>query len=129
MARQKIFTRQPTPHMSFVIEESVLHRRIGGEQVWRGQLEQIMLIGHARSVGVQVMPLRCAEHAGLAGPFTLMETKDGERVAYAEVQSQSRLLTDPERVRELEATYGTIRAQALTPQESSALIEKLLRER
>ncbi|WP_079150224.1 helix-turn-helix domain-containing protein [Streptomyces hygroscopicus] len=128
LARQEIFTRRPLPHLSFVIEEAVLHKRLGGEQVWRGQLEQIMLAGQARNVDVQVMPLRREEHAGLAGPFTLMETKDGRRIAYTEVQSDSRLHTERTRVRELEVTYGTLRAQALTPQESVALIEKLLRE-
>ncbi|MEU1801393.1 helix-turn-helix transcriptional regulator [Streptomyces sp. NPDC019937] len=128
LARQEIFTRRPLPHMSFIIEEAALHKRLGGDQVWRGQLEQIMLIGQARNVDVQVMPLRRKEHAGLAGPFTLMEMKDGRRIAYTEVQSDSRLHTERVRVRELEATYGTLRAQALTPQESVALIEKLLRE-
>ncbi|MFD8864043.1 helix-turn-helix domain-containing protein [Streptomyces sp. NPDC059590] len=128
LARQEIFTSRPLTHLSFVIEEAVLHKRLGGGQVWRGQLEQIMLIGQARNVDMQVMPLRREEHAGLAGPFTLMETKDGRRIAYTEVQSDSRLHTERARVRELEATYGTLRAQALTPQESVALIEKLLRE-
>ncbi|GHJ37304.1 helix-turn-helix transcriptional regulator [Streptomyces sp. TS71-3] len=128
LERQAIFTRQPLPHLSFVIEEAVLHRRIGGEHVWRGQLEQVILVGQARNVDIQVMPMRQGEHAGLAGPFTLMETKDGRRIAYTEVQSDSRLHTERTRVRELEATYGTLRAQALTPHESLALIEKLLGE-
>ncbi|MFD5410293.1 helix-turn-helix domain-containing protein [Streptomyces nojiriensis] len=129
LARQDIFARRPRPHLSFVIEEAVVHRRIGGEGVWRGQLKQIMLIGQARNVDIQLMPLRGAEHAGLAGPFTLMETKDRRRIAYTEVQSDSRLHTERSRVRELEATYGCLRAQALTPQESLALVEKLLGER
>ncbi|MFB8082871.1 helix-turn-helix domain-containing protein [Streptomyces sp. NPDC056013] len=126
LARQAIFTRRPHPHMSFVIEEAALHKRLGGRNVWRGQLEQILLISQTRNVDVQVMPLDREEHAGLAGPFTLMELKDGRRIAYTEVQSDSRLHTERGRVRGLEATYGTLRAQALTPRESQALIEKLL---
>lgn len=129
LARQEIFARRPAPTLSFVIDEAVLHRRIGGEQVWRGQLEQIMLIGQKRNVEVQVMPLRRGEHAGLAGPFTLMEMKDGRRIAYTEVQGDSRVHSERGKVRELEAAYGILRAQALTPTESLALIEKLLGER
>ncbi|MFE2024441.1 helix-turn-helix domain-containing protein [Streptomyces hygroscopicus] len=128
LARQAIFARRPPSNFSFVIEEAVLHRRIGAEHVWRGQLEQLILVGQARNVEIQVMPMRRGEHAGLAGPFTLMETQDGRRIAYTEVQSDSRLHTERARVRELEATYGTLRAQALTPQESLALVERLLRE-
>jgi transcriptional regulator with XRE-family HTH domain len=129
LARQEIFSRRPAPHLSFVIEEAVLLRPLGGEAVWRGQLEHLMLIEEKRNVEIQVMPLSRQEHAGLAGPFTLMEMKDGRRIAYAEVQGDSRVHTERQRVRELERTYGTLRAQAHTPAESRALIEKLLGER
>lgn len=129
VARQEIFSRRPAPNMSFVIEEAALHKRIGNDRIWRGQLEQLLLIGQHRHVEIQVMPLSRGEHAGLAGPFTLMESKDGRRIAYAEVQSDSRLYTDRDRVRQLEATYGVIRAQALTPSESLTLIERLLGDR
>ncbi|MCX5288597.1 helix-turn-helix transcriptional regulator [Streptomyces sp. NBC_00183] len=129
LARQEIFSRRPAPHLSFVIEEAVLLRPLGGEAVWRGQLEHLMLIAERRNVEIQMMPLSRQEHAGLAGPFTLMEMKDGRRIAYAEVQGDSRVHTERQRVRELERTYGTLRAQAHTPAESRALIEKLLGER
>ncbi|GAA3822500.1 helix-turn-helix domain-containing protein [Streptomyces phyllanthi] len=129
LARQEIFNRVPAPHLSFVIEEAVLLRPLGGEAVWRGQLEHLMLIAEKRNVVIQVMPLSRQEHAGLAGPFTLMETKDGRRIAYTEVQGDSRVHTELRKVRELERTYGMLRAQALTPTESLALIEKLLGER
>jgi transcriptional regulator with XRE-family HTH domain len=129
LARQEIFSRRPTPHLSFVIEEAVLLRPLGGDAAWRGQLEHLMLIAEKRNVVIQVMPLSRQEHAGLAGPFTLMETKDGRRIAYTEVQGDSRVHTERHRVRELERTYGILRAQAHTPTESLALIEKLLGER
>ena len=129
LARQEIFARRPAPHLSFVIEEAVLLRPLGGDTVWRGQLEHLLLIEENRNVEIQVMPLSRQEHAGLAGPFTLMEMTDGRRIAYAEVQRDSRVHTERERVRELERTYGSLRAQALTPAESRALIEKLLGER
>jgi hypothetical protein len=129
LARQEIFSRRPVPLLSFVMEESVLQKRIGGDAAWRGQLEQVLLVGQKRNVEIQVMPSARGEHAGLGGPFTLMEMQDGRRIAYTEVQGDSRLHTERSRVRELEATYGIIRAQALTPAESLALVERLLRDR
>lgn len=74
------------------------------------------------------MPLSRKQHAGLAGPFTLMETKDERRIAYTEVQGDSHVHTERGKVRELETAYGSLRAQALTPAESLSLIEKLLGE-
>ncbi|URN18226.1 MULTISPECIES: helix-turn-helix domain-containing protein [Streptomyces] len=127
LARQGIF-RRSAPHLSFVIEEAVLLRPLGGEAVWKGQLEQILLIEEKRNVEIQVMPLCRHEHAGLAGPFTLMELREGRRIAYAEVQGDSRVHTARQKVRELECTYGSLRAQARTPAESRSLIEELLGE-
>ncbi|CAL9422899.1 hypothetical protein SUDANB21_01889 [Streptomyces sp. enrichment culture] len=128
MLRQEIFSRWPAPLMSFVIEEAVLRRPVGGSGIHRGQLEQILLIGQKRNVEIQVMPLHREDHAGLAGPFTLIETKAEARIAYAEVQKSSQMYTERTSVRELEAQYGIIRAQALTPRESMTFIEGLLRE-
>ena len=128
LARQEIFHRKPSPLISFVIDESVLRRPVGGWNVLRGQLEQVLLVSHMRHVEVQVMPLDREENAGMAGPFTLIETDDGRRIAYVEVQNVSRVHSDREPVRALEAKYGTLRAQALTPRESLAYVEKLLGE-
>jgi transcriptional regulator with XRE-family HTH domain len=129
LARQEIFCRTQLPTISFVIEESVLRRPLGGWGIMRGQLEHILLHGQRRNVEIQVLPTERDEHAGLAGPFTLIETKEGRRIAYVEAQQDSRLYTARKPVREIEEQYGLLRAQALTPRESLAFVEKLLGER
>ncbi|MEU3531173.1 helix-turn-helix transcriptional regulator [Streptomyces murinus] len=126
LARQEILARALYPTISFVIEEHLLRRPLGGHAVLRGQLEQILLHGHRRNVEIQVMPTAREAHACLEGPFTLIETKEGRRIAYVETYKFSRLYTDRETVRELEEQYGILRAQALPPNESLALVEKLL---
>lgn len=128
MVRQEIFNRRPAPLMSFVIEEAVLRRPIGGSKTLRGALEQILLLGQMRNVEVQVMPTAREDNAALNGPFSLIDTDKGHRIAYAEVQGDSRLYTEAPRVRELEARYGILRSQALTPSESSAFIVQLMGE-
>ncbi|MQY16030.1 hypothetical protein SRB5_62220 [Streptomyces sp. RB5] len=128
LARQKILHRKPAPLMSFVMEEVLLHRPIGGRDVLKGQLEQLLLVGQQRNVEIQVMPTNCTDHAGLAGPMTLLDTQGHRRMGYVEVQAVSRVITEPDRVREMEARYGLIRAQALTPHESLSHIEKILGE-
>ncbi|WP_328788365.1 helix-turn-helix domain-containing protein [Streptomyces sp. NBC_00273] len=129
MARQEIYDRRPAPLLSFVIEEFVLRRPIGGREVLLGQLEQILLLGQKRNVEIQVMPVDREDHAGLGGPFNLIDTADGQRIAYTEVQDDSRMYTARAKIHELESRYGIIRSQALTPRESSEFIEKLLGER
>nr|WP_155073984.1 helix-turn-helix transcriptional regulator [Streptomyces taklimakanensis] len=129
LARQEIFDRWPAPLLSFVMEEPVVRRPLGGEQVWRGQLEQLLLLGQKRNVELQMMPLDRQDNAGVDGAFTLLVPRQGQQVGYMEAQGRSTLVTERDAVNALSARYGIIRAQALTPSESLAFIEKLLGER
>ncbi|MEV7858718.1 helix-turn-helix transcriptional regulator [Streptomyces hirsutus] len=128
LARQEVYDKSPQPLMSFVIDESVLRRPMGGRDVLRGQLEQILLAGRKSTVEIQVMPLGSEENAGMAGPFTLIETAEGRRIAYVEVQNVSHVHTERRLVKGLEVKYGILRAQALTPRASLSHIEELLGE-
>ncbi|MFD7278440.1 Scr1 family TA system antitoxin-like transcriptional regulator [Streptomyces sp. NPDC059862] len=111
------------------IEEVVLRRPIGGPDVHKEQLEQLIKLGRLRNVELQVMPTDRVEHAGMGGAFVLLTPKGKPQAGYTEAQNSSRLITDPEEVRILAARYGSIRAQALTPRESLDLMEDMLGER
>ncbi|MCI3224389.1 helix-turn-helix transcriptional regulator [Streptomyces sp. NP-1717] len=128
LARQEILNRWPAPLMSFVVEEAVLRRPFGGNDVLRAVLERILRTGHKRNVEIQVMPTDREDNAGVDGPFTLITRKGGDQIAYLEVQGRSILLTDRNEVRSVAARYGIIRSQALTPRESMGFVEKLLGE-
>ncbi|MET7643945.1 helix-turn-helix transcriptional regulator [Streptomyces sp. NPDC005426] len=126
--RQKLLARRPAALLSFVIEESAVCRPLGGPQVLRSQLEQLLFIGQQRNVEIQIMPTDRDEHAGLSGPFTLILAKNQRRMGYVEAQSQGVVHSDPAKVQTLESTYGVLRAQALTPKESMARIKRFLGE-
>ncbi|MBC9719394.1 helix-turn-helix transcriptional regulator [Streptomyces sp. TRM66268-LWL] len=124
--RQQILNRWPPPSVAAVIEESVLRRTIGGQQVQREQVEHLAELSRLRHVDIQVLPLDCEGHAGMEGPFILLTPKGRPQMGYGEFQSVNRLITDPDEVRMLAARYGSIRGQALSPSHSYALVEKLL---
>ncbi|WP_406146626.1 helix-turn-helix domain-containing protein [Streptomyces sp. NBC_01012] len=125
MARQLIFDSRPAPLITFVLEEVTLRRPIGGTIILRRQLERLAEVGELRHVAIQVMPTDRDEHAGMAGELRVLKIKDGTTVGYSEAQLTSRLISDPREVQILEMRYGMIRAQALTPRESLAFIEKV----
>ncbi|WP_442815994.1 helix-turn-helix domain-containing protein [Streptomyces sp. NBC_01205] len=129
MARQQIFERWPSPTFSFVLDESLLMRPVGGREVHEEQLRRLIEIGSLRTVELQVMPFSRGEHAAMGGSFSLLHPKGRQQVAYTEVYARPSLITDPEQVRIFAERYGIIRAQALTPDESLTLIEKTLGER
>ncbi|WP_285513409.1 helix-turn-helix transcriptional regulator [Streptomyces sp. NBRC 14336] len=128
LARQSVFERKPAPLVSFVIDEAVVRRPLGGWSVMRGQLEQLLLVGAYRNVEIQIMPLDREDNAGVDGPFTLLCRAGGDQVAYLEAQGRSTMVSDRQEVQGIASRYGIIRAQALTPRESMAFIEKLLGE-
>lgn len=129
LSRQQIFERWPLPEFSFVMEQAVLERPIGGHEVHQGQLRHLLHLGRMRNVQLQVMPTGRAEHPCLDNSFTLLTPKGKDQVGYMESHGYPRLIVDREEVRILAARYGIIRAQALNPHESLELIEKMLEER
>ncbi|MFF2861276.1 helix-turn-helix domain-containing protein [Streptomyces rubiginosohelvolus] len=127
LARQSLITRKDVPALSFVLELSALARPIGGKAVHREQIAHILAVAQLRHVTLQVMPPHRETHAALSGPFVLLETKERRRLAYVEAQGHY-LLTDEElTVVNLFGTYGILRAQALSPEESQVEIRKLAR--
>jgi transcriptional regulator with XRE-family HTH domain len=128
MARRSIFERSPAPTLSFVQEEVTLRRPVGGRMVWRRQLERLLELGQLRNVSIQVMPTDCEEHFGTGGLIEVLKFPDGTAVGRSEGAFSGRPVSEPKQLRILELRYGMIRAQALTPRESRALIEQMLGE-
>ncbi|MFE5816714.1 helix-turn-helix domain-containing protein [Streptomyces sp. NPDC056479] len=128
VARKTVFERDPAPELSFVLEEWTLRRPLGGRAVLRCQLEHLLELGQLRNVELQVMPMDREEHAGVDGGIEVLKFADGSAVGRSPVVANGRPVSEPRQLRILELRYGIIRAQALTPRESTAFIEQLLGE-
>lgn len=107
-----------------MLEEVVLDRPVGGRSVHETQLKQLLQVSDLRSVEIQVMPTRIEDHPNMGGAFTLLTPQRHPQVAYTEIQEYPRLITDSEEVRKIVDRYGVIRAMALPPRESRALIDE-----
>ncbi len=127
LERQNLLHRDPAPLASFVIDEALLRRPYGGNDVLRAQLKHLLELGHLPHIDLQVMPLNQEDNAGIGGPFTLLDTRKQTRIAFTEVQN-TRIHTERDRIRHLDTIYGRIRAQALSPKQTLHLIEELLTE-
>lgn len=128
MARKSVFERDPVPELSFVLEEWTLRRPLGGRALLRAQLEHLLEVAQLRNVELQVMPMDREEHAGVDGRIEVLKFCDGSAVGRSPVVANGRPVTERKLLHILELRYGIIRAQALTPRESTALIEQLLGE-
>ncbi|WP_328671809.1 helix-turn-helix transcriptional regulator [Streptomyces sp. NBC_00322] len=126
--RQEILHRTLPPTASFIISEAILRDRLGGDGVRRAALRHLRACADLPGIALQVMPLGRQTHAGLSGPFILLETPDHQHLAYAETQRGSQLISDPDEVSILARKYAMLRTQALNPEETKGLLDRLLGE-
>ncbi len=126
--RQAILSRKLPPTVSYVIWEPVLRLPLGGRKVYAEQLHHLRAISELPALSVQFLPLDRTTHAALDGPFVMMETPDHQHLAYAETQRGSQWVSDPDDVSILARRYAMLRAQALTPEDSRSLLDRLLGE-
>ncbi|MFF4797884.1 Scr1 family TA system antitoxin-like transcriptional regulator [Streptomyces sp. NPDC001351] len=126
--RQEILRRKSPPTVSFVIWEPVLHLAIGGPEVQTEQLRHLRACTELPCMALQFLPMASRSHAGLNGPFVLLETPDHQHLAYIEGQRGSQWVSDADEVSILARKYAMLRAQALSPLESRGLLDRLLGE-
>ncbi|MFF7761274.1 helix-turn-helix domain-containing protein [Streptomyces griseorubiginosus] len=126
MERQEVLRRAEPPTVSFVVSEVTVMDRLGGDAVHAEQLRRLREWADLPAVTLQIMPVGRDFHAGLSGPFILVETPDHQRVGYAEGQLHGRMVAEPDEVSVLERKYAMLRSQALNPQESRGLLDRLL---
>jgi hypothetical protein len=76
----------------------------------------------SRRIVVQVIPFSAGGHASLHGSLKLMYFDDAPPLALIEAPSTGLLLDDPATVARHQLSYDLLRANALAPKQSLALI-------
>ncbi|WP_426364630.1 helix-turn-helix domain-containing protein [Streptomyces sp. E-08] len=128
MARKNLFDRKQVCEIELILDESVLRRPIGGEEIMREQLLHLAECARRSNVNLQVLPLDAGlggKYAGDRGDLNIVETPEHDHVTYLEIQGESLLITDRAKVSVHRQRYAKIRAQALDPRRSLGVIEEL----
>ena len=131
MKRQVILRERvglPPLHLRVVIGEPAILRPVGGLKIMQRQLQAIRELVDERldNLNLQVMPLATGPHAGLGSPFSIVhfeDTKDQD-VVYLEGSQGGTFLERQPDVDRYTRLIETLRAQALSREESSAAIDK-----
>ncbi|MCX5332702.1 helix-turn-helix transcriptional regulator [Streptomyces sp. NBC_00140] len=126
--RQAILRGKESPITSFVVWEPVVRAPLGGKAVQAEQLRHLRACSELPGLMLQILPLERAAHAGLDGPFVLLETPEHQRLVYTETQRGSQLIADQGEVAILNQKYAMLRSQALTPEDTRDLLDRLLGE-
>ncbi|WP_420705763.1 helix-turn-helix domain-containing protein [Streptomyces sp. LaPpAH-108] len=72
--RQQLISTRVNTEFIFIIEQSVIERRIGGRKVTTQVIDHLLEVGTRRNVEIQVMPTVREDHCGVGGPMYLAET-------------------------------------------------------
>ncbi|QOV38454.1 helix-turn-helix transcriptional regulator [Streptomyces ferrugineus] len=123
LERQHILKDATRPVYWVVLHENVLRIPVGGPAVMAEQLERVAAMARERTVLVQVLPYAAGAYALMTGDLRLMEFDDAPPTAYTEAVYSGNLLDDPAVVKRAYAAYDLLRAAALSPEASLALIE------
>jgi transcriptional regulator with XRE-family HTH domain len=128
MIRQERLTSADRPlELLAVIEESVLHRPVGGSTVMRDQLAQLVSAAALDTVTLQVLPTGIGAHPGIDGAFTVLSFDGlGEPdAAYVEHPMGSVHVEKEEDVTLARLVFDHLRTVARSPAESVELIEQV----
>ncbi|MFF9113335.1 helix-turn-helix domain-containing protein [Streptomyces sp. NPDC014805] len=127
--RQRILHREQPPAVWVVLSEAVLLQEVGGRDVMRGQLARLLEFSDSPWVKVQVLPFSVGQHTGMMGSFNLLRFDDGPDLFYLESYDQGHMTANPQVIRERSFGYARLQATALSPEDSVALITRVMEER
>ncbi|XKK62610.1 helix-turn-helix domain-containing protein [Streptomyces sp. ARC32] len=125
LERQSLLVDHPNTAFSFVIEQSLLERQLGGPDVTRDLIDHLLSVGRRTNVEIQLMPLRQQDHAGFEGEMYLAESLGNQWFGYTEGHRSSALITAPGDVSVLLQRYGKLRSQALDCRATVSLLEQM----
>ncbi|MFE3180406.1 helix-turn-helix domain-containing protein [Streptomyces violascens] len=129
MERQRILERANPPLMWVVMSEAVLHQEIGGREVMRNQLAHLLELSTREWVNLQILPFEVGAHAGLMGEFNLLRFEDDPEIVYTEDFVQGHMTANPTAFKEGSLRYDHLQAAALSVEDSTALIARVMEER
>jgi transcriptional regulator with XRE-family HTH domain len=88
-ARQELLDRLDRPELFFVLDEAVIRRLVGGADVMRAQLENLLTLNAKDNVTVQVVPYSVGAYNGMYGPFVHLELSEEDSVLYLESRKET----------------------------------------
>ncbi|MET9758129.1 DUF5753 domain-containing protein [Streptomyces sp. NPDC006372] len=126
--RARILDGPSAPVVWTLLDEAVLRRCVGGPQVMAEQLHKIADLAEARRIRLHVLPYRVGAHALMESLLTLMSFEDSAPVAYVDAFETGRLMDDPPLVSACQTAYALALSDALSQQESLALVRSAAEE-
>ncbi|WP_327315192.1 helix-turn-helix domain-containing protein [Streptomyces sp. NBC_01235] len=126
--RARILDGPLKPVVWTLLDEAVLRRRVGGRQVMAEQLHKIADMAEMGRLRLHVLSNAVGAHPLQQSLLTLMSFEDSAPVAYAEGFLTGNLMDDPALVAASQTAYALALSDALSQQESLAIVRSAAEE-
>jgi transcriptional regulator with XRE-family HTH domain len=130
LQRQKVLTGSDPLKLWCILGEPVITRIIGGPEVMRDQLAQLVEVARWPNVTLQVLTLASGVHPALNGPFCILEfpERGDPDVVYTEGVAGHAYLERDAEVQACAEVFDLLRAAALSPADTVKLIGRMAAE-
>ncbi|BDM73824.1 transcriptional regulator [Streptomyces nigrescens] len=123
LARAELFDDPVRPEYWVILHESLLRLPILPADAMAEQLDHIVGLARRSRITPQVLPWNCGAHPFMLGTAMIMAFSDAPPLVYTESLHTGDTIDDPALVKEYRRSYDRLRAAALPPEASLALIE------
>jgi transcriptional regulator with XRE-family HTH domain len=129
MARQAVLTREPPPRLWAIIDEAIVRRPIGGEDVMRRQLRRLVEAAELSMITIQILPFDAGAHRGLTGSFVVLEFAGTAEhpLVYCEGMTGGVIRSKPEELRRYWMSFEALKAASLSEPDSISFITAVAR--
>ncbi|MBB5936724.1 helix-turn-helix domain-containing protein [Streptomyces zagrosensis] len=125
LRRRTVLERQPPLTLWVVINEAALRAEVGGPSVMAAQLDHLVDLSAVGNVELQVLPFSAGAVGTYLTAFTLLKLPEGKAVMHADDPTGGRLYQDGPAVEYTVEAFDRLRAHALAPDASRAMIRAL----
>jgi len=123
MERAAIFESENPPAFWAILDESLLRRRVLPDKGMAELMKHIAEVIRTTHSIVQIVPESAAAHPFMMGMTRMMTFPDAPPVVYTESLHSGQLIDYPALVKQYRESYDLLRAAALPPEASLAMIE------
>ncbi|MDQ3764838.1 MAG: helix-turn-helix domain-containing protein [Actinomycetota bacterium] len=125
IARQALLSRAHPFNLHVIIEESALRRPVGHADAWVRQLQHLISSATHPNILIRVVPTDAGAHAGLHGPFVILDYGDDIRLVHLENKTTNLFLDEEEQIEVYTQIWNRLEAVAYNVEKSVDFISAI----
>ncbi|MEC3891830.1 helix-turn-helix domain-containing protein [Nocardiopsis sp. LDBS1602] len=124
--QRSILEREHPPRLWYILDESVLRRQVGGQDVMRGQIQHLLELGQRPTIDIQILPYEVGAHAATGFAFLNFYFAGTDRVTYIETDRDGLYVEESAQLERYSLVFDRLQGSALSVEDSTRFLEDAL---